>query len=370
LTGFRVVEMAGIGPGPFCAMMLADMGADVIRVTRPGPSHFPPNPVVGRGMRSMELDVKSAAGREAILRLVGTSDALIEGYRPGVAERLGIGPDTCLERNPKLVYGRMTGWGQHGPLSSTAGHDINYIAITGVLAAIGTDTSGPVPPLNLIGDFGGGAMMLAFGMVCALLEASRSGKGQVVDAAMTDGASLLMSNTFGMFADGRWALERGRNLLDGGAHFYGTYRCADDKWIAIGAIEPQFYALLLRLMGLDQKEFEPQGDAARWPQWKKRFCEVFATRTQAEWCALAEGTDACLSPVLDMAEAMRHPHNVARATFVEIEGTMQPAPAPRFSRTVPEVRQRGADDTAQVLGECGFSAGEIVALVAAREGRS
>jgi len=364
LTGFKVVEIAGIGPGPFCAMMLADMGADVIRVLRPGNhSTVKPNPVVGRGMRSIELDLKGQPGRDAVLRLVEKSDALIEGYRPGVAERLGIGPEPCLERNPRLVYGRMTGWGQHGPLSATAGHDINYIAITGALAAIGTDTSGPVPPLNLIGDFGGGAMMLAFGMVCALLETSRSGEGQVVDAAMTDGASLLMATTFGQFAAGRWKLERGSNLLDGGAHFYGTYRCADDKWIAIGAIEPQFYARLLRVMGLDQKEFEPQLDSGKWPHWKKRFAEVFATRTQAEWCALADGTDSCLTPVLDMEEAARHPHNRARDTFIEVEGTMQPAPAPRFSRTAPEVRPRGTENAVQLLKEHGFTTEEIAAVV-------
>jgi alpha-methylacyl-CoA racemase len=361
LTGVTVLEIAGIGPGPFCAMMLADMGADVLRVKRPSGDQKPihPNPVSGRGMRTVELDLKSQAGRNAVLRIVQSCDALIEGYRPGVMERLGLGPAVCQERNPRLVYGRMTGWGQHGPMAALAGHDINYIALTGVLAAIGTKDSGPVPPLNLVGDFGGGAMMLAFGVVCALLEASRSGKGQVVDAAMTDGSALLMATTFGQHAAGRWTLERGANLLDGAAPFYTTYRCADGQWIAVGAIEPQFYRALLQRMGLNVADFEPQYDRAQWLLWKERFAQVFATRSREAWCRVMEGADACFTPVLNMKEAMDHPHNIARDTFIDVEGVRQPAPAPRFSRTVPTVRRRGTLSTREVLADLGFSEVEI-----------
>jgi alpha-methylacyl-CoA racemase len=365
LAGVNVLEFAGLGPGPFSAMVLADMGADVLRVQRTGSQPARPNPVVGRGMRSIELDLKSEAGREAALRLVEKSDVVIEAFRPGVMERLGIGPEPCLARNPRLVYGRMTGWGQHGPLASRAGHDINYIALTGALAAIGTADGGPVPPLNLIGDFGGGGMVLAFGIACALFEATRSGKGQVIDAAMTDGASLLMATTFGQYAAGRWQLERSSNLLDGAAHFYTTYRCADGNWVAVGAIEPQFYACLLERLGLPLSEFEPQHDQGRWPEWKTRLAQVFASRTRDEWCAVMEGADACFTPVLDMQEALEHPHNVARNTFVEVEGVRQPAPAPRFSRTVPEIRPRGREDAARTLARFGFSDAEIAALGAA-----
>jgi alpha-methylacyl-CoA racemase len=365
LTGIKVIEIAGIGPGPFCAMMLADMGADVLRVQRavkdPQPA-FKFNPVSGRGMRSITLDLKSPAGRDAVLRLVEKSDALLEGFRPGVMERLGVGPEPCLARNPRLVYGRMTGWGQSGPLAQIAGHDINYISLTGALAAIGTAESGPIPPLNLVGDFGGGAMFLAFGMACALFEAAKSGKGQVVDAAMTDGSALLMATTFGQYSAGRWKLERGANMLDGAAPFYATYRCADGKWVAVGAIEPQFYVMLLQRMGLEQSAFEPQRDESRWPAWKARFAEVFATRTRDEWCAAMEGADACFTPILDMGEALDHPHNIARNTFIDVEGTRQPGPAPRFSRTIPEVRPRGTDAAEKILAEFGFSAAEIAAL--------
>ena len=365
LTGVTVLEIAGIGPGPFCAMMLADMGADVLRVKRPAadPKPIHPNPVSGRGMRSLELDLKSAAGRDAVLRIVQNCDALIEGYRPGVMERLGLGPDICQGRNPRLVYGRMTGWGQHGPMSTLAGHDINYISLTGALAAIGSAESGPIPPLNLVGDFGGGAMMLAFGVVCALLEAGRSGKGQVVDAAMTDGSALLMATTFGQHAVGRWKLERGTNLLDGAAPFYTTYRCADGQWIAVGAIEPQFYAVLLQRMGLNAAEFAPQHDQAQWLHWKVRFSQVFAMRSRDAWCRVMEGADACFTPVLNMQEAMDHPHNLARNTFIDVEGVRQPAPAPRFSRTVPTVRRRGAVSERDVLADLGFSEAEISSLV-------
>lgn len=367
LTGYRIVEVAGIGPGPFCALMLADMGADVVRVKRPADPRQPDKVQLGaeRGMRCVHLDLKNPAGRDALLQLASQCDALIEGNRPGVMERLGVGPQDCLARNPRLVYGRMTGWGQEGPLAGTAGHDINYIAITGALAAIGPRDK-PIPPLNLVGDFGGGAMMLAFGIVCALLEANRSGKGQVVDAAMSDGASLLMMSAFGQLAAGRWHNEREANIVDGGAHFYGTYRCADGKWIAIGAIEPQFYALLLRLMGLEQTEFEPQNDSSRWPAWKNRFAEVFATRTRDEWCAVMEGSDACFAPVLDLAEAFDHPHHAARGTFVEVDGRRLPAPAPRFSRTVTEVRLRSHQAEAEILKELGLSRDQIAALTGGR----
>ncbi len=364
LSGVKILEVAGIGPGPFCAMALADMGADVLRVQRPAPPQPGlPNPVIGRGMRSVVLDLKTGAGRLAVLRLAEQSDALLEGYRPGVMERLGLGPEVCLASNPRLVYGRMTGWGQDGPMAKVAGHDINYIALTGALAAMGTRDSGPIPPLNLLGDFGGGGMLLAFGVACALLEVSKSGKGQVVDAAMTDGASLLMATTYGYYAAGRWKVERESNLLDGAAHFYTTYRCADGKWVAVGAIEPQFYSSWLQRMGLAQSEFEPQHDQRLWPQWKAQLAKVFETRTRDEWCALMEGADACFSPVLDMTEAPRHPHNLARKTFVENEGATQPAPAPRFSRTIPEIRPRGTESTASILAEFGFSNEDIAALV-------
>lgn len=365
LSGMRVLEIAGMGPGPFCAMMLADMGAEVIRVHRPGSEaqQSQASPVVGRGMRSISLDLKSEKGREIALRLVEKSDALIEGFRPGVMERLGLGPDVCLARNAALVYGRMTGWGQDGPLAMSAGHDINYIAVTGALAAIGSKEEGPTVPLNLIGDFGGGGMLLAFGLVCGLLEASRSGKGQVVDAAMTDGASLLMATTYGQYAAGRWQLERHSNLLDGGAHFYTTYRCADEKWVAVGAIEPQFYAALMQRLGLDQQQFEPQHDRSRWPEWKAKLAEVFRGKSRDEWVEIMQGADACLSPVLDMAEALEHPHNQARRTFVEVEGVRQPAPAPRFSRTVAHVGERAAVSTASLLAGLGLQDDEIAILV-------
>ncbi len=365
LTGVRVVEIAGIGPGPFCSMMLADMGAQVLRVQRHERTvrAIRPNPVAGRGMQAITLDLKSPVARDAVLRIVESSDVLVEGFRPGVMERLGLGPEDCMARNPRLIYGRMTGWGQHGPLAQRAGHDINYIALTGVLAAIGTAQSGPVPPLNLVGDFGGGGMMLAFGIACALFETERSGKGQVIDAAMTDGASLLMATTFGQYAAGRWSLERENNLLDGAAPFYTTYRCADGKWIAVGAIEPQFYAALIRGLGLELGPFEPQHDRSQWAQRKQRLADSFATRTRDEWCAVFDGTDACVDPVLDIAEALQHPHHAARGTFPEFEGTRQPAPAPRFSRTVSHLRPRGKAAPHEVLAAFGFSDEDIATLL-------
>ena len=344
LAGVRVVEMVGLGPCPFAAMMLADMGAEVIRIDRKAaPGAANPFPMLGtkydvlaRGRRSLALDLKSPDGIQVLLGLVDKADVLLEGFRPGVMERLGAGPEVCHARNPRLVYGRVTGWGQDGPLSQAAGHDLNYIALTGMLHAMGREGEPPPPPLNLVGDFGGGAMMLAFGVVCAVLESRKSGKGQVVDAAMTDGAALLGAMMYGFRAHGSWRPERGANLLDGGAPFYGTYACADGKFISIGSIEPQFYALLLRLTSVTDPAFNAQMNRSEWPSLKEKFAAVFKTRTRDEWCELMEGTDVCFAPVLDMDEAPQHPHNRARRTFVDIDGVTQPAPAPRFSRTVPE----------------------------------
>jgi alpha-methylacyl-CoA racemase len=342
LAGYKVVEMVGLGPAPFCAMMLADMGAEVIRIDRLAKAagvlgDEPRFDVTARGRRSLGIDLKQAGAAETVLQLIDKADILIEGFRPGVMERLGLGPEVCQARNSKLVYGRMTGWGQHGPLANAAGHDINYIALTGALHAIGRPGEPPVVPLNYIGDFGGGAMMLAFGVVCAVLEASRSGRGQVVDAAMTDGAALLSAMMYGMKAAGNWSNERGENLLDGGAHFYGTYACADGKYVAIGAIEPQFYAQLIALCGIGDPAFQAQRDVHSWPILKYRLADVFKTKTRADWCALMEGTDVCFAPVLDWDEAPQHAHNRARETFIEVDGVVQPAPAPRFSHSKPGV---------------------------------
>lgn len=374
LEGVRVVELAGIGPGPFCAMVLADMGAEVLRVdrpdrVRPGRPERPPLDLLGRGRRSAAIDLKHPEGAAALLRLVERADVLVEGFRPGVMERLGLGPDVCLERNPRLVYGRMTGWGQEGPLAHAAGHDINYIALAGALHAIGRRGEPPVPPLNLVGDFGGGGLLLAFGIVCALYERERSGRGQVVDAAMVDGAALLMTMFFGMRAAGFWSDERGTNLLDTGAHFYEVYETADGRYVALGPIEPQFYRELLEKLGLaDDPAFAAQMDRSRWPELKERLAAIFRTRTREEWCALLEGTDACFAPVLSLEEAPRHPHNVARGTFVEFEGVVQPAPAPRFGRTRPELRRPPAhpgEHTEEALRDWGFAPEEIEKLRAA-----
>jgi len=334
LAGVKVVEMAGIGPGPFCAMVLADLGADVVRIARPGAS-VDATDVMARTRQVIALDLRSAEGSAIGLDLIARADLLIEGFRPGVMERLGLGPDICLERNPRLVYGRMTGWGQFGPLAHAAGHDINYIAITGALHAIGRSGEPPVPPLNYVGDFGGG-MLLAVGLLAALHEAKTSGRGQVIDAAMTDGAALLSAFMYGWKAEGRWSNQRGENMLDGGAHFYDTYACADGRYIAIGAIEPQFYAELRARCGIDDPLFDVQLDTARWPLLKLRLADIFRTRSRDEWCALLEGSDACFAPVLDWDEAPQHPHNRARQTFVAVDGVVQPAPAPRFSRTPAE----------------------------------
>jgi alpha-methylacyl-CoA racemase len=342
LQGLKILEVAGIGPGPFCAMMLADMGAQILRIDRldevgkdrdgeflkPGRSS-----VLNRGRRSLALDLKSAQGVATFLQLVESADALIEGFRPGVMERLGIGPAPCHARNPRLVYGRVTGWGQDGPLSQAAGHDINYIAISGALHAIGRADSGPVAPPAMIGDIGGGGMMLALGIVSALLETQRSGQGQVVDAAITDGAALMASIVYEFKAMGMWNNARQSNLLDGGAHFYDTYQCADGKWISIGSVEPQFYKLLLDKLEINDPAFAPQFDTAAWPALKQKLAQAFRGKTRDQWCALMEGSDVCFAPVLDLDEAPHHPHNAARNTFIERDGITHPAPAPRFSRT-------------------------------------
>jgi alpha-methylacyl-CoA racemase len=332
LEGLRVVEMAGLGPGPFCGMVLADLGADVLCVERPGPAR-PASDVTARGKRHVGIDLRAPGGAEDALALIARADVLIEGFRPGVMERLGLGPVPCHQANPKLVYGRMTGWGQTGPLAHAAGHDINYIALTGALHAVGRAGEPPPPPLNFVGDYGGGAMLLAVGILAALHEAKQSGRGQVVDAAMTDGAALLSSIFYGMKAAGRWSSQRGDNLLDGAAHFYDTYACADGKFVAIGPLEPQFFKKLCELCGLDESLCAEQMDRARWPLMKLRLADVFRTRTRDEWCELLEGSDACFAPVLDWDEAPEHPHNKARGTFVALDGVVQPAPAPRFSRT-------------------------------------
>ncbi|MHB8287787.1 MAG: CaiB/BaiF CoA transferase family protein [Acidimicrobiales bacterium] len=340
LEGIRVLEIAGIGPVPFVAMMLADAGADVLRIDRVGSEtwwgiekELLRRDLVNRGRRSVAVDLKNPDGVEMILKLAEGAHGLVEGFRPGVAERLGIGPERCFERNPGLVYGRMTGWGQSGRYAKTAGHDINYIALSGALDLIGRAGDVPVPPVNLVGDFGGGGMLLAFGMVCAFLEQKRSGLGQVVDAAMVDGAALLTTFVRGMKEMGLWQRSRGENLIDTGAPFYEVYATADDRYIAVGAIEPQFYGELLRLAGIDPEGLPAQMDETQWLAMKERFAAVFATRTRDEWCQLLDGTDACFSPVLSMDEAVTHPHNLDRSTFIEVDGVVQPAPAPRFSRT-------------------------------------
>ncbi len=368
LAGLRVIELAGIGPGPFCGMMLSDMGAEVIRVDRLGGGGGRPKDVLARNRRSIAVDLKDPRGVEAVLKLVETADALFEGFRPGVTERLGLGPEDCMARNKKLVYGRMTGWGQEGPMAQAAGHDINYIGLAGALHGIGRKGERPVPPLNLIGDFGGGGMLLAFGLVCALLEAKSSGEGQVVDAAMVDGAATLMAMFFSMGASGAFSDQRGTNLLDGGAHFYDTYETKDGNHICLGSIEPQFYALLVEKAGLDPARFSKQMDTDSWGDFKVEMTEVFKTKTRDEWCEIMEGTDVCFSPVLSIFEAPEHEHNKFRNTFVEVDGVVQPAPSPRFSRTEAAVshgaRQPG-EDSAAVLEVAGYSASEISELQSA-----
>jgi len=365
LKGIRCVEVGGIGPGPLCGMMLSDMAAEIIRVERKGYKHpikLKYDPML-RGRRAMVgIDLKNAKGVQAVLKLVGRSDILFEGFRPGVMEKLGLGPEVCLERNPKLVYGRVTGWGQGGPLSNAAGHDINYISLAGALHSIGRPGEKPVPPINLLGDYGGGGMLLAFGIVCALFDVQRSGRGQVVDATMVDGVALLMATTYGLLAANLWSEDRGTNFLDGGAHFYDSYETADGKYISIGSIEPQFYALLLEHMEITDPIFKDKMDKRRWPELKEKIATIFITKTRDEWCEIMEGTDICFAPVLSPHEAIQHPHNVARKTFVDVQGVIQPGPAPRFSRTPPEIQGSPPtpfEKTESVLSEWGLSSEEI-----------
>ena len=368
LAGLRVVEMAGLAPGPFTCTVLADLGADVIRVDRVTPAEdvpsVPINPLA-RSRRSVGLDMKSPRGVELVCRLVDRSDVFVEGYRPGVAERMGIGPADCLARNPRLVYGRMTGWGQTGPLASTAGHDINYIGIAGVLDMIGRSGERPVPPVNLIGDFGGGGMLLAMGVLAALYERTVSGRGQVVDASMVDGAALLTTQLHGLHAAGMWAGDRGENFLDGGAPHYDTYRTSDGRFVAVGALEQRFYAALLDVLDLDPDAIPDRSEPAQWPALREILAARIATRTRDEWAALAAGTDACLTPVLSPWEAAGHPHNAARETFVAVDGVVQPGPAPKFDRTPagrPDPPSPTGADTAAVLTELGLTQAEIDAL--------
>jgi alpha-methylacyl-CoA racemase len=364
LQGVRVVELASIGPGPFCAMLLADLGAEVLAVDLPA-AERPGWPLLfGRGRRRVAVDLKHPDGPGLVLDLVAGADALVEGFRPGVAERLGIGPEPCLARNPRLVYGRVTGWGQEGPLAAAAGHDIDFIALAGALHPIGPAGGPPVPPLNLLGDFGGGGMLLALGILAALYERSASGRGQVVDAAMVDGASLLVSFVHGMRAQGLWQDRRGENLLDSGAPFYDTYETADGEHMSVGALEPKFYAALLRGLGLEGEDL-PQYDRERWPGMRARFAEVFRRRTREEWTKIFDGTDACVAPVLTLGEAPTHPHNTARAGFVDLGGVTQPAPAPRFGRTPagpPSPPVRPGAHTDETLADLGLTPAEVTAL--------
>ena len=366
LKGLKIIEMAGIGPGPFCGMVLADLGAKIIRVDRASAiGTGSKQDAANRGKKSIAVDLKSEEGVEVVLKLVETADAIFEGFRPGVMERLGLGPDVCSERNERIVFGRMTGWGQEGPLANAAGHDINYISLTGALAAIGRPGSPPVPPLNLIGDFGGGGMLLALGLLAALLESKESKKGQVVDAAMTDGSALLMTMIYSMYSSGMWKTSMGSNLLDGGSHFYDTYECKDGKFISLGSIEPQFYALLCQIAELDESIFGKQMSRDSWPEQKEAIKKIILDKTRDEWCELMEGTDVCFAPVLDMSEAPKHPHNVERKTFIDLEGVTQPAPAPRFSRTEPEVVSSPSivgEHTDEVLTSIGFSDEDINTL--------
>ncbi len=374
LEGIKILEIAGIGPGPFAGMMLSDMGADVIRIDRAdrargGDPANPPKDVLARGRRSVAVDLKNPDGIETVLAMVEKADVIIEGFRPGVMERLGLGPDICLARNPGLIFGRMTGWGQEGPMAAAAGHDINYIALTGALHAIGRRDEAPVPPLNLVGDFGGGGMLLAYGVVCGLLEKFRSGKGQVVDAAMVDGASALMGMIYAMKAMGVWQTERGTNMLDTGAHFYDVYETKDQKYVSIGSIEPQFYVLLLNALGLEGEELPHQMEREKWAALKVRVAEIFKTRTRDAWTEIMEGTDICYAPVLDLDEAPEHPHIKHRETFVEAAGVVQPAPAPRFSRTAPELVRPPSFEgqhTDEVLAAFGFDNARIGQLRSAK----
>lgn len=358
LTGVKIVEFAGIGPGPFCGMLLSDLGADVVRIDRKSGGGAHPSNVTTRGRRSIDLNLKDAADIEIALKLIEQADGLIEGFRPGVMERLGLGPDVALARNAKLVYGRMTGWGQTGTLAHAAGHDLNYIALTGALHAMGREGEPPSPPLNLVGDYGGGALYLAFGLCAGIIHARTSGEGQVIDCAMTDGAASLAAMFYGMRSSGMWTDHRGANLLDGGAHFYDTYECADGGWVSIGSIEPQFYALLLEKAELTDPSFSQQMNKQEWPTLKGKLAAILKAKTRDEWCAIMEGTDICFAPVLSMAEAPEHPHNKARETFIEIEGVVQPAPAPRFSKTPGAVQRPpsgGGEHRDEILADWGLT---------------
>ena len=367
LNGYTVIELAGIGPAPMGGMILADMGAEVIRIERA--NAFSPKAMMDvsfRGKKSVVLNLKDPQGVETLLRMVENADVLIDPYRPGVCEKLGIGPDVCLERNPKLVFARMTGWGQEGPLAKAAGHDINYISITGALFATGRGDQRPVPPLNIVGDMGGGGMLLVSGVLAALLETSNSGKGQVIDAAMVDGAAQLMWMFHGFQAAGGWDhTQREANMLDGAAHFYDTYECADGEYVSIGSIEPQFYALLLEKTGVNPEDFADQHERGKWPEMKEKLAEVIRTKSQAEWCDIMEGTDVCFAPVLNFMDAPSHPANVARDVYIEVDGVTQPAPAPRFSRTPSSVRHGThelGEDTEETLSAMGFEDQEIAQL--------
>ena len=371
LAGVRIVELAGIGPGPMCAMLLADMGADVVRVDRTeaadlGMKRDPKGDLLNRGRPSIAVDLKKKEGVETVLRLIDQADAVLEGFRPGVMERLGLGPEVCLKRNAKLVYGRMTGWGQHGPIAHAAGHDINYISIVGALNAIGTKDGPPVPPLNLVGDFGGGALYLAMGLLAGIIEARTSGKGQVIDCAMTEGAASLMTIFYAMKAMGRWSEQRGTNAIDGGSHYYTVYETKDGGYVSVGSIEAKFYAELLEKSGLAREDNLPgQLDAAKWPEMREKLSRIFRSKTRDEWCAIMEGSDVCFAPVLNLEESMAHPHNVARQTFVTVDGVTQPAPAPRFDRTKCEIRKPPSvpgEDTDKALAAWGFTGAEIAVL--------
>jgi len=374
LGGFRIIEMAGIGPAPFAATLLADMGAEVIRLDRQEaadlglPGREPKFDVLHRGRRSLALDIKAAAGRDLVRRLTCKADALLEGFRPGVMERLGLGPDELIALNPRLVYGRMTGFGQDGPMAQSAGHDINYIALAGVLHAIGRKGQAPVPPLNLVGDFGGGGMFLAFGVLCGLLEAQKSGRGQVVDAAMVDGAAYLLAGIYGLYSQGSWKDERGVNFVDTGAPWYDVYETKDGKWLAVGAIEQRFFAELIDKLGLASAQLPKQHDRKGWPILREQIASAIASRTREEWERIFAGSDACVAPVLAMSEVEHHPHNAARGTFVRRDGVLQPGPAPRFSRTPPEMgapsRGRGQEGEA-ILKDWGLTAAEIDAFAGA-----
>ena len=370
LAGLRIVELGGIGPAPFCCMLLSDLGAEIIRIDRPpgfdgGAPVDPRFNLLHRGRRSLALDLKKPEAVATVLKLITNANALIEGFRPGVTEKLGLGPDACLAVNPKLVYGRMTGWGQDGPLAQAPGHDVNYISLTGVVHSIGMAGGPPVMPLNLVGDFGGGSLYLALGVVSAILESHRSGRGQVVDAAMVDGSASLMTLIYGLRAANYWTDERGTNRLDSGAPYYNVYETSDGLWLSVGCNETRFWQNLLQLLGLREDEMGAQHDRSRWNEMREKIAAVFRSRTRDAWCALAEGREVCLSPILSMAEAPRHPHLAARQTFVEVEGIVQPAPAPRFSRTPGAIQRppaRAGEHSQEVLHDWGFSPGEIAAL--------